>query len=114
MPVTLENVVKEYVDTRQSNPSTASKYDTYRVTVDQYRIFRENGFLAVRGLVSPQDIADLLQHTEDLMQGRLPEQQRQMLARDTDKDHGVQVQGLEAPPEHLSPDEKAQYFLRIH
>ena len=47
------------------------------------------------------------------MQGRLPEQNRQM--REGDKPgHGVAVQGLEAPPAHLSPDEKAQYFLRIH
>ena len=47
------------------------------------------------------------------MQGRLPEQNRQM--REGDKPgHGVAVQGLDAPPAHLSPDEKAQYFLRIH
>ncbi len=54
------------------------------------------------------------QHTEDLMQGRLPEQQTQMKDRDLSKDSGVTVQGLEAPPAHLSPDEKAQHFLRIH
>jgi ectoine hydroxylase-related dioxygenase (phytanoyl-CoA dioxygenase family) len=37
-----------------------------------------------------------------------------MAERDTSKDGGVTIQDLQAPPEHLSPDEKAQYWLRIH
>jgi phytanoyl-CoA hydroxylase len=78
-----------------------------RVSVEEYIHFRRHGFVAVRGLVSSDEIAELRQHTEDLMQGRLPEQSRS-------RDGGVSVQGLEAPPEHLSPQEKAQYFLRIH
>jgi ectoine hydroxylase-related dioxygenase (phytanoyl-CoA dioxygenase family) len=49
------------------------------------------------------------------MQGRLPEQNKSMQVRDTNNDDGgVSIQGLEAPPEGLSPEEKAQYFLRIH
>jgi hypothetical protein len=49
------------------------------------------------------------------MQGRLPEQRgTRMKERDLHKDTGTTVQGIEAPPEHLSPDEKAQFFLRIH
>ncbi|HWP40286.1 MAG TPA: phytanoyl-CoA dioxygenase family protein [Tepidisphaeraceae bacterium] len=87
----------------------------YRVTVEQYRAFHRDGFLVVRGLVPPQDIAELRQHTEKLMQGQLPEQLgRQMPDRDVSRDGGVTVQGLESPPAHLSPAEKAQYFLRIH
>ncbi|MES2461407.1 MAG: phytanoyl-CoA dioxygenase family protein [Armatimonadota bacterium] len=86
----------------------------YRVSVEEYRAFRQQGFLVVRGLVSPEEIAELQQHTEDLMQGRLPEQNRTMSERDVTKDGGVLVQGLETPPPHLSPAEKAQYFLRIH
>ncbi|MBC8104097.1 MAG: phytanoyl-CoA dioxygenase family protein [Cytophagales bacterium] len=86
----------------------------YRVSVAEYKAFREQGFLVVRGLVSPNEVAELRQHTEDLMQGRLPEQSRQMSERDVQKDGGVSTQGLEAPPAHLSPTEKAQYFLRIH
>ena len=94
-------------DTTQERP------DRYHVSVEEYVKFKRDGFLVVRNLVSPEDIAELRQHTEDLMQGRLPEQNRQM--REGDKPgHGVAVQGLEAPPAHLSPDEKAQYFLRIH
>ncbi len=89
--------------------------DRYRVSTDQYRAFRRDGFLVVRNLVSPEQIDELRGHTEDLMQGKLPEQQGHLMAeRDTTQDHGVTVQGIEAPPAHLSPDEKAQYFLRIH
>jgi phytanoyl-CoA hydroxylase len=88
--------------------------DRYRMTVEQYRSFREKGFLVVAGLVSPQEIDELRQHTEDLMQGRLPEQTQQMADRDISQDTGVTMQRLEAPPAHLSAVEKAQHFLRIH
>src|SRR3954467_6819304 len=89
--------------------------ERYRVTVQQYSAFRRDGFLVVPGLVSPQDVAVLRQHTDDLMQGKLPEQSgKRMEERDLEKDGGVTCQGLEAPPEHLPPHEKAQYFLRIH
>ncbi len=85
------------------------------VTVEQYTRFKRDGFIVFRGLVSPEEVAELRQHTDDLMQGRLPEQQHKTMAdRDVSKDAGVTVQGLEAPPAHLSPLEKAQYFLRIH
>jgi phytanoyl-CoA hydroxylase len=88
--------------------------DRYRVSVEQYRTFRKKGFLVVSGLVSHDEVDELRQHTEDLMQGRLPEQSRQMAARDITSDRGVTIQQLEAPPAHLSPIEKAQHFLRIH
>ena len=86
----------------------------YRLSVEEYKTFRRQGFLVVRGLVSPDEVAELRRHTEDLMQGRLPEQQTHMRLRDTHMDTGTTSQGLEAPPEHLSPEEKAEYFLRIH
>ncbi len=87
----------------------------YQVSIEQYIRFRRDGYLIVPALVEDADIAELRQHTDDLMQGRLPEQrQRTMDQRDTSKDHGVSVQGLEAPPEHLSPEQKAEYFLRLH
>lgn len=98
-------------------PAVRPALDAQRVpvSIDQYTAFKRDGFLVVRGLVPQHDIAELRQHTEDLMLGRLPEQQgTRMKERDVTKDHGVTVQGIEAPPEHLSPDEKAQYFLRIH
>ncbi len=93
------------------SPDRASRY---HVSVEEYCAYRRDGFLVVRGLVSPEEIAELRQHTDDLMQGRLPEQTKQMGDRNTGSDSGVSVQGLEAPPENLTPDEKAQFFLRIH
>src|SRR4051812_21772419 len=86
----------------------------YQVTVDQYVRFRRDGFLVVPNLVGPDDVAELRQHTDDLMQGNLPQQTREMEQRDLRKDAGVTMQALEAPPAHLSPEEKAQHFLRIH
>lgn len=81
-----------------------NNYERYRVSVEEYKRFRHDGFLVVRGLVSPEEIAELRRHTEDLMQGQLPEQQA----------HDGGEAELEAPPADLSPDEKAQFFLRIH
>jgi phytanoyl-CoA hydroxylase len=96
--------------------STAPRRETdrYPVTIDQYSHFRRWGFLVVPQLVTPEEIAELRQHTDDLMQGRLPEQQTVMAERDPTKDRGVTAQSLEAPPPHLSPEEKAQFFLRVH
>jgi phytanoyl-CoA hydroxylase len=88
--------------------------ERYRVTVEQYSYFRRWGFLVVPQLVSQEDVAELRRHTDDLMQGRLPEQQTVMADRDLSRDAGVTVQALEAPPRHLSAAEKAQFFLRIH
>jgi ectoine hydroxylase-related dioxygenase (phytanoyl-CoA dioxygenase family) len=108
------------IDDRSHSPIDTARDDLtrerapYRVSVAEYRAFREQGFLVVKGLVAPEEVAELRQHTDDLMQGRLPEQTREMGDRDTAGDRGVTVQGLEAPPAHLSPTEKAQYFLRIH
>jgi ectoine hydroxylase-related dioxygenase (phytanoyl-CoA dioxygenase family) len=88
-------------------------HSRYHVSVEEYMTFRRQGFLVVRGLVSPEEVAELKQHTEDLMQGRLPEQSGRNLNLG-DHETGVATQTLAAPPEHLSPTEKAEYFLRIH
>jgi ectoine hydroxylase-related dioxygenase (phytanoyl-CoA dioxygenase family) len=86
----------------------------YRVSVDEYIRFRRDGYLVVPQLVSSEDVAELRRHTDDLMLGKLPEQRSTMGERDVTRDSGVTVQPLEAPPAHLSPIEKAQYFLRLH
>jgi phytanoyl-CoA hydroxylase len=88
--------------------------ERYQVTVDEYVRFRRDAFLVVRDLMSQEDVEELRRHTDDLMQGKLPEQDTSMEERDVAKDGGVTVQRLEAPPGHLSAMEKAQYFLRIH
>ena len=38
------------------------------VTVEQYRHFRSQGYLVVRGVVAPDEVAELLAHMEDLGQ----------------------------------------------
>ena len=91
--------------------------DRFAVSVDQYRAFRRDGFLIVRGLLSPADVAELRLHTEQLMRGELPEQQ------DVEPDDAAGggsrgglgiTRHLTKPPAHLSDAEKAQFFLRIH
>lgn len=94
--------------------AATDRADRYRVSVGEYIDFRRQGFLVVRGLLAPEEVAELRAHTEDLMQGRLPEQVTEMAERDVSVDGGVTIQKLEAPPAHLSPREKAEYFLRIH
>ena len=90
-----------------------NRADKYVLSVDEYVAFRRDGFLIVRGLVSPADVDQLREHTEDLMQGRLREQQESM---DADVVHadGQRIQKLQRPPENLSPEAKADFWLRIH
>ena len=102
--------IAERIDT--AGTETAER-TPYRVSVDEYITFRRQGFLVVRDLLSPDEVAELREHTEELMQGRLPEQGDHELERG-DHANGVATQRLEAPPAHLSPEEKAEYFLRIH
>jgi ectoine hydroxylase-related dioxygenase (phytanoyl-CoA dioxygenase family) len=78
----------------------------YGVSVEQYAAFRRDGFLVVPQLVRADEIEELRRHTEELMQGRLPEQRQPATSAPGRK--------LEAPPAHLSPEEKASFFLRIH
>jgi ectoine hydroxylase-related dioxygenase (phytanoyl-CoA dioxygenase family) len=98
-----------------ANPAetSTSRSAPYRVSVDEYMTFRRQGFLVVNGLVSQGEIAELRAHIDDLTLGRLPEQSGHLL-RNGDHSSGVATQELAAPPEDLSPDQKAEYFLRIH
>ena len=45
-------------------------YETYRVNVEQYRTFREQGFLVVKGLMPHEDIAEMNTHMDNLLAGR--------------------------------------------
>lgn len=67
-----------------------------RVSVEDYRAFRRDGFLIVRGLVPLDEVQELLAHTEDLMYGR------------------IQVEGVEPPPAQATPRELEARLLRIH
>jgi phytanoyl-CoA hydroxylase len=46
-------------------------HERYRVSVQEYVTFREQGFLIVRGLASQDDVRALVEHTDDLIHGRL-------------------------------------------
>ncbi|MFI5357736.1 MAG: phytanoyl-CoA dioxygenase family protein [Opitutales bacterium] len=76
----------------------------YKVSIDEYRGFRRDGYVVIRGLVPPADIQELKDHTEDLMQGRVPQQHPDTPEADR----------LPLPPAHLPPLEKAQLVARIH
>ncbi len=71
-------------------------YERYRVSVAEYVTFHQQGFLLVKGLVPPEDVQELVQHTDDLIHGRLD------------------VPGLEPPPPDATPEEIERRYLRIH
>jgi len=71
-------------------------YERYRVSVREYVTFHQQGFVVVRGLVPPDDVADLGSHVEDLIYGRCT------------------VPGLEPPPAGASVAEIEKRYLRIH
>lgn len=76
----------------------------YQVSIDEYRRFRRDGFVTIKGLVPPQDVEELKRHTEELMEGKLPQQ-------DPDT---PELDRLPQPADTLSPLEKAQFVARIH
>src|SRR5438094_3804248 len=89
----------------QALPSACKQHPRVAVTAQQYAQFRRDGVIVVRQLVPAEDTAELRSHTEDLMQGRLPEQQQDLK---TAHGHSLRV------PENLSPEERCKHFLRIH
>lgn len=70
--------------------------ERYHVSVEEYVRFHEQGFIVVRGLLKSAEIEELIQHSEDLMYGR------------------VNVPGLEPPAPDLAPEQIASRYLRIH
>ncbi len=45
------------------------QYQTYKVRVDEYVTFREQGYLVVKGLVPPEDVAEMNAHVDRLLSG---------------------------------------------
>jgi hypothetical protein len=76
--------------------NTFRDYAPYRVSVKEYVSFRSQGFLIVRNLVDEQDVGELIDHTEDIMYGR------------------VKAPGLEPPPPGATKEEIERRYLRIH
>jgi ectoine hydroxylase-related dioxygenase (phytanoyl-CoA dioxygenase family) len=50
--------------------SNQPENSTYRVSVEEYVRFREQGFLVIRSLVSQEEVNELNQHMDDLLAGR--------------------------------------------
>ncbi len=50
--------------------SAEKVYETYRVSVEEYRLFRDQGFLVVKGLIPSIDIAEMNEHMDNLLAGR--------------------------------------------
>lgn len=74
----------------------ARQYEPYRVSVQEYVTFREQGFVVVRGLVPLDDVAAMIAHTEDLLAGR------------------VEMPGVVALNDMISPDARIEQWSRIH
>ncbi|HET6410186.1 MAG TPA: phytanoyl-CoA dioxygenase family protein [Chthoniobacteraceae bacterium] len=70
--------------------------ERYRVRVEQYKSFRQDGYLIVKGLVLPQDVEELLEHTEQILSGEFP------------------LPGHEPLPAGASHKEIEKRLLRIH
>lgn len=70
--------------------------EPYRVSVEEYRSFRRDGYLVVRGVVSPSEIEEMQAHIDDLIHGR------------------VEVEGLDKPQPGESLRDVEKRLLRIH
>lgn len=68
----------------------------YRVSVAEYVRFHEQGFLVVRGLLAADEVAEIREHSEQLIYGR------------------VTAPGLPPPAPSATPEEVEKRFLRIH
>ncbi len=111
-----------------SLPSAPDDRGRYPVSIDQYMAYRRDGFVIMPAVLRDDEIAELREHTEQLMDGRLPEQQvlpefdpntvdpreADFAGRDNRHQTVKTVRELIRPPSHLSREQKAEFFLRIH
>lgn len=79
-----------------TNKTAQRTYEPYRVSVQEYVTFREQGFLIVRELISQEEIQELRAHMDNLIAGR------------------EQIPGVPLPPADWDPDKKLSYWLRVH
>ena len=71
-------------------------HEQYQVSVEAYKTFRRDGYLHVRNLVAPNEVAELARFTEDMMAGRQT------------------IPGIPAPPAEATEAERRHYYERIH
>jgi len=76
--------------------TTVTEHQPYRVKVDEYRQFRRDGYLIVRNLISQEEVAEILQFTEDMQQGK------------------VTLPGVPVPPDDLPDEERRMFYERLH
>lgn len=72
------------------------RYETYQVRVEEYRAFRRDGYLVVRGLVAPEEAREWADFTDDMMAGRRT------------------MPGLPSPPAEATAAERRHFYDRIH
>ena len=93
-----ESVASPHGQARPQSSATdfSARRNSYSVSVEEYRSFNANGYLVVRGLVSEGEAAEIRDHVDDLLHGR------------------VTVPGLEPPAPGTSVEEIERRYLRIH
>jgi hypothetical protein len=71
-------------------------YQPYRVSVNEFVTFKQQGFLTIRGLVPADDVRELNEHMDRVLDGteRMP--------------------GVPPPPADLPPQERVDYWQRVH
>lgn len=74
----------------------AQRSEPYLVSVEEYKFFRKNGYLVVKGLVSRSEIEEMQSHITDLIAGQ------------------VDVEGLDKPLPGETLRETEKRLLRIH
>lgn len=79
-----------------AHPHPWLEVEPYRVSVEQYKAFRRDGYLIVRGLVTGPDVEAMIEHTADLMYGR------------------IELPGVPPPEPGSTLLEMEQRLLRIH
>jgi phytanoyl-CoA hydroxylase len=89
-------VAQEWQRPAQIATDFSAGREHYRVSVEEYVRFNEQGFLVVRGLLTPAEVAELRRHGDDLVFGR------------------VDVPGLEPPAPDTPVEETERRYLRIH
>jgi len=81
---------------RETAAQASRSYERYPVSVQEYVAFHEQGFLIVRGLIPPEDIQEMIEHTEDLLAGRVS---------------APEIVGLS---DKLTPDQQIAHWTRAH
>jgi phytanoyl-CoA hydroxylase len=89
-------VAQEWLRPEKIATDFSAARERYRVSVEEYVRFHEQGFLVVKGLLTAEEIEELKRHSEDLMFGR------------------VDVPGLEPPQPGMTEEQIAARYLRIH